>query len=83
MWVWSDPYLTLEKRRGDVRDHAILLVRCTSQMHHIRATDRGVLLCAQCNFLLGLNFDAWVCIGTVKTKKCEREKGQIGLPRRR
>jgi len=26
VWVWADPYLFLEKKRGDVKDHAILLV---------------------------------------------------------
>ena len=25
MWVWSDPYFFLEKRKGDIRDHALLL----------------------------------------------------------
>ncbi len=26
VWVWSDPYFFFEKKRGDLRDHAILLV---------------------------------------------------------
>lgn len=52
VWVWSDPYFFFEKKRGDLRDHAILLV----------------------NFLLGLGlpkdqFNAFVCIGTVRTMK--------------
>jgi hypothetical protein len=52
VWVWADPYFFFEKKRGDIKDHAILL----------------------CNFLLGLGlpksqFNAFVCIGTARTKK--------------
>lgn len=25
LWVWADPYYLLEKRKGDVKDHAVLL----------------------------------------------------------
>jgi len=46
VWVWSDPFFFLEKKRGDFKDHALLL----------------------CNFLLGLGFNAWVCIGNVRQK---------------
>lgn len=52
VWVWADPYFFFEKKRGDVKDHAVLL----------------------CNFLTGLGlpkdqFNAFVCIGTARTKK--------------
>ncbi len=57
VWSWADPYFFMDKRKGDVRDHCILL----------------------CNFLLGQmvrnqNFDAYVCTGTVRTKK--QSKGE-------
>jgi hypothetical protein len=25
VWMWSDPYFFIEKRKGDIKDHAILL----------------------------------------------------------
>mmetsp|Transcript_43208 Transcript_43208/g.70229 ORF Transcript_43208/g.70229 Transcript_43208/m.70229 type:complete len:1342 (+) Transcript_43208:86-4111(+) len=49
--VWSDPWYFLDKRRGDHRDHAILL----------------------CNFLLGRQLDAYVCVGRARTKHGEEE----------
>jgi len=46
VWSYADPYFFLEKRKGDIRDHAMLL----------------------CNFLLGLSMDAYVCVGSARTR---------------
>eukprot|EP00457_Paulinella_chromatophora_P000373 gb/GEZN01000373.1/.p1 GENE.gb/GEZN01000373.1/~~gb/GEZN01000373.1/.p1 ORF type:complete len:1537 (-),score=251.89 gb/GEZN01000373.1/:33-4643(-) len=66
LWIWTDPYFFLEKRKGDIRAHAILLASFLMGLKNQgqQAVDAAGLSNTKKSPIQGV----YVCIGTVRVR---------------